>query len=197
MFPVLFTIGKIPVSSFGVFLSLGFLLGVFLIWRISRAWDLDEEKILDLTLFTFLGGLIGARIYFVIEHFQVFSQNLPGIFFFNKIPGFSFWGAVLGGWLMLFFLVKDKRWDFWMISDIAAIGFLGGLILSDIGCFLGGCSVGIRSDLFLAVNMVGVLGKRFPIQAVEAFFLFLALLSLRGILPQQDPVAFLPRLQRM
>ena len=106
MFPVLFTIGKIPVSSFGVFLSLGFLLGVFLIWRISRAWDLDEEKILDLTLFTFLGGLIGARIYFVIEHFQVFSQNLPGIFFFNKIPGFSFWGAVLGGWLMLFFLVK-------------------------------------------------------------------------------------------
>lgn len=159
-------------------MALGLLAGVFLIWRLSRAWDLDEEKILDLTLLVFLGGLIGARAYFVLEHFQLFLQNLPGIFFFNKIPGFSFWGAILGGWLALFFLVRNKRWDFWLITDIAAIGFLGGLILADIGCFLGGCSVGIRSDLFLAVNMAGVLGKRFPAQALEAFFLFLALLSL-------------------
>ena len=47
MLPVLFSIGKISVSSFGIFLALGILLGIFLVWRLSRAWDLDEEKILD------------------------------------------------------------------------------------------------------------------------------------------------------
>lgn len=175
MIPVLFSIGNIAVSSFGVFLALGFLVGVFLIWRLSRAWDLDEEQILDITLVTFLGGLIGARIYFVLNNFQFFSQNILGIILVHKFPGFSFWGAILGSWLTLFFFTRKRREDFLQLGDIAAVGFLGGLIFSSLGCFLGGCDLGIKSNLPFAVEMVGVLGKRFPTQAVEASLLLLVL----------------------
>lgn len=175
MFPVLFTVGNIPVSSFGVFLALGFLFGVFLIWRLSRAWDLDEEKVLDLTLLTFLGGLFGARIYFVLENLGFFSQNLLGIFLFNKYPGFSFWGAFLGGWLTLYFVTRKRNLDFWQIGDIASVGFLGSLVFSSLGCFLGGCSVGIKSNLPFAVNMVGSVGARFPVQLLEAILLIIIL----------------------
>ncbi len=171
MLPVLFSIGTISVSSFGMLLALGFLVGVFLVWRLSRAWDLDEEKILDLTLLTFLGGLVGARLYFVLENFSIFSQNLFGILLINKLPGFSFWGAFLGGWLTLYFLSRRKKVDFWQAGDIASVGFLGGLIFSSLGCFLGSCNIGIPSNLFLAVNMVGFLGKRFPVQLLEAILL--------------------------
>lgn len=177
MLPVLFSIGKWPVSSFGVFLTLGFLIGFFLVWRLSRAWDLDEEKVLDLTLLTFLGGLVGARIYFVLEHLPIFISNILRIVLINKYPGFSFWGAFLGGWLTLSFLSKAKRQDFWLLGDIAAVGFLGSLVLVDLGCFLGGCQVGVRSN-FLAVNMVGILGKRFPTQALEAIIFGFVLLKL-------------------
>ena len=177
MLPVLFTIGKWPVSSFGVFLTLGFLLGVFLVWRLSRAWDLDEEKILDLTLLTFLGGLLGARLYFVLEHLSIFIPNISRIVLINKSPGFSFWGAFLGGWLTLSFLSKSKKMDFWLLGDIAAVGFLGSLVLVDLGCFLGGCQVGIISN-FLGVSMVGILGKRFPTQILEALLFSFALLKL-------------------
>lgn len=176
MVPVLFTIFNYPVSSFGVFLILGFLVGIFLIWRLSRAWDLDEEKILDLTLLTFLGGLFGARIYFVLEHVSIFATNLTRIILINKFPGFSFWGGFLGGWLTLFFLAKNKKEDFWMLSDIAVVGFLGSLIFSDIGCFLGGCNVGVKTDLFLSIPMVGLVGRRFPVQILEAL-LFSGVLS--------------------
>lgn len=175
MLPVLFTIFNYPVSSFGVFLILGFLVGIFLIWRLSRAWDLDEEKVLDLTLLTFLGGLVGARVYFVLEHMQIFVPSLLRIILINKFPGFSFWGAFLGGWLTLFFLAKNKKQDFWQFADIAAAGFLGGLIFSDLGCFLGGCNVGIKSNFFLAVPMVGLVGKRLPVQLFEAILFGLAL----------------------
>ena len=64
--------------------------------------------------------------------------------------------------------------DFWQIGDIASVGFLGSLILSNLGCFFSGCGIGIQSN-FLAVNMVGFVGKRFPTQLVEAGLLLLGL----------------------
>lgn len=178
MLPTLFTIGTKSVSSFGVFLALGFLTGLFLIWRLARAWDLDEEKVLDLALLTFLGGLIGARVYFFFEHPQLFAENFFRIILFNKYPGFSFWGAFLGGWLTLYLFSRRKKMDFWLLSDIASVGFLGGLILSNLGCLLGSCSVGIQSNLFFAVNMANSAGKRFPTQGLEAVLLSLVLLGI-------------------
>ena len=163
MLPVLFSIGKIPVSSFGVFLALGFLVGIFLIWRLSRAWDLDEEKILDLILLTFLGGLIGARIYFVLENINLFAGSALKIILIQKVPGLSFWGAFLGGWLTMYLFARAKKMDFWQIGDIASIGFLGALVISSIGSFLGGLDAGIH---------------RIPVQLLEGMLLFLVLSKL-------------------
>lgn len=178
MFPVLFSIGNFAVSSFGVFLALGFLFGIFLVWRLSRAWDLDEEKSLDLTLLTFIGALIGARIYFAALNLQVFTASPLNLILMNKVPGLSFWGGILGGWLTLYFFARRFRMDFWFLSDIAAVGTLGGLILSKIGCFFGGCNIGIPSKAFFAVTMVGSIGERWPIQAVEALFLAICLVKI-------------------
>lgn len=171
MWPVLFSIGRISVSSFGFFLALAFLFATFLIWRLARAWDLDEEKILDLVLLTFFGSLLGARLFFILLNFSFFADNLLKIILVTRYPGLSFWGGVLGGWLTLYYFLRRKRLDFWQYADIAAVGFLGGLILGDIGCFLGGCGFGIPSSLFFALPVVGVVGKRFPVQIMEALLL--------------------------
>lgn len=177
MFPTFLTLGSFSLSSFGVFLALAFLFGVFLMWRLARAWDLDEEKVLDLTLLTFFGGLIEARLYFGITNFSFFVDNPLRLILFTKYPGFSFWGGFLGGWLTLYFFTKRKRLDFWQIADIAAVGFLAGLIISDLGCFLGGCGVGAVTQSFLGVSMVGLVGKRWPVQLFEAIALSLVLLN--------------------
>ncbi|MCL5784132.1 MAG: prolipoprotein diacylglyceryl transferase, partial [Patescibacteria group bacterium] len=92
MFPVLFSIGSLSVSSFGIFLALGFLLGLFLIWRLTRAWDLDEEKVLDLILIIFVGGMIFARVFFALENLPYFTSSPLNLIKFSKVPGFSFWG---------------------------------------------------------------------------------------------------------
>ena len=177
MFPTLLSIGNFALSSYGMFLALGFLFGVFLIWRLSRAWDLDEEKILDLTLLTFIGGLIGARLYFVLTHLPAFV-SISKILIFTKYPGFSFWGAFLGGWLILYFFSRRQRMDFWLVADIAVVGFLGGLIFSDLGCFLGGCGVGGATKSFLGVSMVGLIGKRWPVQIFEACLFGILLINI-------------------
>ena len=178
MFPVLFGVEGISISSLGGFLAAGFLLSIFLIWRLARAWDLDEEKVLDLILLTFVGGLIFSRLYFILENFQFFGLSFLKWMHIFKYPGFSFWGGILGGWLTLFIFARRFKLDFWQVADIASVGLLGGLILSDLGCFFGGCSVGLRSNLFFAVPMVGVIGKRLPVQAIEALLLSLILVRI-------------------
>lgn len=171
MFPVLLSFGGITVSTMGFFLALGFLLALFLVWRLSRAWDLDEEKTLDLTLLTFLGGLIGARLFFAGANFSYFSGNLLNVLLFYKAPGFSFMGGFLGGWLTLFFFARRFKADFWQFSDIALVGFFGSLILADLGCFFGACNVGTVTKSFLGVSMTGMIGRRWPVQLFEALLL--------------------------
>ena len=178
MLPVLISIGPLAISSFGFFLALAFLYGSFLVWRLARAWDLPEEKVLDLILLTFFGGLIGARLFFVSLNLDFFSQNLLAILLITKYPGLNFWGGLLGGWLTLFYLARRLNLSFWQVADLAAIGFLGGLILGDIGCFLGGCGVGVASNAFFATPVVGVVGKRFPIQILEAIMVAIILAKL-------------------
>lgn len=178
MFPVLFTIWKLSISSLGVFLIISFFLAIFLVWRLARAWDLDEEKVLDLFLLTFFGGFIFSRIYFCLNNFQFFGYHFSKWLFVTKYPGFSFWGGILGGWFSLYIFAKRLKLDFWQVADIASVGLLGGLILSDLGCFFGGCNVGLKSNLFFAVPMVGVIGKRLPIQIIEALLLSLVLVKI-------------------
>lgn len=174
MLPVLFSLGNLPISSFGFFLSLAFLFGTFLTYRLARAFELEEEKILDLAILTFFGGLIGARIYFIAAFPQAFLEDFFRIFSLVRFPGLSFWGGFFGGFLALFIFLKRSNLLVWQILDIASVGMLGGLILGSIGCFLGGCGVGIPSHL-LGVKMVGVVGDRLPVQLVEALLFSVAL----------------------
>jgi phosphatidylglycerol---prolipoprotein diacylglyceryl transferase len=181
MLPVLFSFGPISISSFGLFLSLGFLLGTFLIWRLAKGWDLDEEKVLDLILLTSFGGLVGARIYFVLFNLEFFSVDIFRVLLITKYPGLNFWGGILGGFLGLIFFAKKLKLNLWQMGDLASVGLLSGLVLGDLGCLLSGCDVGYFSNAFFGVNLVGVVGKRFPVQLLESL---LALWVLYRIWPE-------------
>lgn len=168
----------LSISSFGFFLSMAFVVSFFFVWRLLRAWDLDEEKILDLFLLTFFGALLGARIFFIEQNFSVFGWNIGKWFLIMKYPGLSFWGAFFGGWLAMFFFAKKLKEDFWQMADLFAPGFLVSLILGNIGCLFGGCYAGVLYNGFFAINLVGTVGKRFPVQAVEALLLGLLLMQM-------------------
>ncbi|MFA5933380.1 MAG: prolipoprotein diacylglyceryl transferase family protein [Microgenomates group bacterium] len=172
MLPILFSIGAIPVSSFGLFLALGFLAATFVAWRLAKAYDLDESKILDLGLLTFFGGLIFARAYFILLNLRYFT-NLSHIFLINLYPGLALWGALIGGVLTLKLLTMRAKLNFWQIADMAAVGLMMGLVFGSFGCFLGGCGYGVVSSLPVAVPVVGLIGKRLPVNIFESFIYLL------------------------
>lgn len=170
MFPTIFSLGPFTISSFGFFLTIAFLAAVFVMWKIARVYDVDEEAILDLSLLTFLGAIFGARVYFILTHLSLFDTPIKMILI-NRYPGLSFWGGGLAGILILCFFAFRLRLNFWQIADFASVGVSLGLVIGNIGCFLGGCGYGIESSLPIATPVVGVIGKRLPISLIEGLIL--------------------------
>lgn len=170
MLPVLLTIVGVPISSFGLFMAVAFLVSLVVIWRVARSYDFNEEKILDLSMLTFFGALIGARIYFVLLNTVIFD-DWTKILLINRYPGLSFWGGLLGGLLTLRFFCQRLKVSFWQMADFTAVAALIGLVLGDIGCFLGGCEYGIPSSSVFATTVVGLVGKRFPVAVLESLLL--------------------------
>jgi phosphatidylglycerol:prolipoprotein diacylglycerol transferase len=167
MFPVIASIEGLTISSFGLFLMLAFLTGFFVVWRIIRLYDIDPEKIIDLSLLIFLGSIIGARLFFVVTHFPQFN-NLFRVIDLLKNPGLSFWGGFFGGALMVIFFSKRLKLRLWQAADLIMVGFFIALAVGGIGCLLGSCEYGVPSQLPFAVTQIGVLEKRFPVQILQS-----------------------------
>lgn len=149
---------------------------MYIIWRITRVYEQDEEKVLDLILLTFVGGLISSRIYYILFHLSEFDSILKMVLI-NRYPGLSFWGGLFGGLVTLKFFCARFKVNFWQIADFGVVGGLIGASLTSLGCLLGSCQYGVVSES-LSVTQVGLLGKRFPLQIVEAVILFVSFLYL-------------------
>lgn len=175
MQPVLFTIANFPVSSFGLLLVIGIILGSFVMWRIVRVYDLDQEKTLDLILIVSFISLIFSRLYFIAVHPQQFNSVLKVVDIVHH-PGLPFWGAFWGGLLGLSLLMKRFKLHPFQMLDIATVGFFLIITFSSIGCLLGSCEYGLPSDSFFAVTQKGVYQERIPLQLIQAIVSFLAFL---------------------
>lgn len=186
MLPVIASLGPFTLSSFGLFMALGLLFGVFTVFRLATIFEIDQEKILDLSLLTFFGGLIGARLYFVIFHWSLIGGVIPAILL-NRFPGLSLWGGVGGATLTLWYFSQRAKLNFFQIADFICVGGLLGLVLGNLGCFLGGCMYGIPSELPIAVKVVGVLDKRLPTPLVESFLLLIVFFYLYKLASKFHP----------
>lgn len=171
MYPVLFTIAGWPVSSFGFFLALALTACAFTVWRLCLVYDYDKEQTLDLVLLTFFGSFFGARIYFILFHLNLFlgsSIYFDRMFQIYLYPGLSFWGAFLGGIMTLVLFSNRLKINFWQVADIGIVGFFIAMFFGSVGCLLNTCQYGIPSNLLIAVPQEGLIGRRFPVQILEA-----------------------------
>lgn len=175
MLPVLLNIGPITITSFGFFATLGFVAAVFVMWRLARVYDVNEGKLTDLAIFTFLGGFLGARLLFVALHLNLFA-DWNRILLINRYPGLSFWGGLFGGMIVFKLILLKSKLSFWQLADFAGAGLLLALAIGDVGCVLGGCAYGVTSNLPIAIPVAGILAKRLPITLLEAL-VFLILFS--------------------
>jgi phosphatidylglycerol:prolipoprotein diacylglycerol transferase len=177
MYPVLFTLFGYQITSFGIFLILGIITSMFVLWRLAQVYELDGEKVLDLFFLTALGSFIGARLFYIVTHLNQFDTITKMLFFF-KYSGLSFWGAVLGGILVIRLMAPKLKLNFWQVADLGMVATFFMISMTSFGCLFGGCQYGRFYDGWFAVNQFGIAGPRFPLQLVEAGLFILGFIYL-------------------
>ena len=104
-----------------------------------------SERVRDLVLWTVLAGVVGARIFYMIQFPEQFDRPLMQFFqFWNG--GIVFYGSALGGLLAALIchrlFLRQFNVSAWRLADIIAPSIAIGLALGRIGCFLNGCCWG-------------------------------------------------------
>ncbi len=151
MHPILLKIGPLSVPTYGFFVAAGFLLGVALAWKKAHQEGVDPNIITDLAFYILLGTLVGARVYYVAEHWYYFKVRPWEILYLWR-GGLAFYGGFLGAFFMAFWYVKKHKLPPLFLADLTAPSIAAGEAVGRLGCFSAGCCYGKPSHLPWAVT---------------------------------------------
>jgi phosphatidylglycerol:prolipoprotein diacylglycerol transferase len=109
-------------------------------WR-ARRERLDPELIYDLSLWVFVGGLVGARLFYVIQYWGDRIHTFSDIFRIWE-GGIVLYGSIIGGTASFFLYRAIRPFPLLALLDVIAPSLALGIALGRIGCFLNGCCYG-------------------------------------------------------
>lgn len=152
MYPVLVQLGTFELRSYGVIVVLSFFLGLWLSTKEARRKGLDPALIWDFAFYALLGGIIGARIYFVLISDPAYFLQKPWEIVAVWHGGIGIIGALLGGFLTALWYCRRKKLSFWRFADTLAPGVALGQVAGMFACLLNGDSYGKPTDLAWAIT---------------------------------------------
>jgi phosphatidylglycerol:prolipoprotein diacylglycerol transferase len=134
-------LGPLTIAWHGLTIAIGILIGGLAARRYLRELDLDPDPLYAIGGLVALGGIVGGRVFYVLEH----GGPLLGT------RGFTF----DGGFILAAALVVGYVWRQRLAArylDAAAVGLALGVAVGRIGDVINGEHYGPQSDFFLAVR---------------------------------------------
>ena len=174
MHPILFRIPIVdwPLHTYGVLIVIGFLAAMYVAHREAKRQGRYADEVLDFAFWALLGGMIGARVVFIIvgwrEYFidhpidHVAGIPIPAVLVIWK-GGLVFYGAALGGLLAFLWYTKKHGIvgvDRLFLADVLVVGLPLAHVFGRLGCISAGCCWG---DAAAHLDAAGHVAQTFPI----------------------------------
>lgn len=158
MHPELVRLGPLTINWYGVMLALAFLIGIWTAGRRAPLAGISSEKVVDAGLWLILGGIIGARTFYVVSYWDTLMANplFPRApwteVFMVQRGGLVYYGGLIGASLACIAFVRRRRLPLWKVADIFAPSIALGYAFGRIGCLFRGCCYGRACDLPWAIH---------------------------------------------
>lgn len=148
MHPTAFKIGDLPIAWYGILLATGFMVGMWTAGRRGMKIGLNAEDISNLMMCLFVGGIVGAKLLFVINHLG--QEPLKDLVLSRS--GMVFHGAFFGACAAVWLFTRKVKMPMWATFDALAPSFALGHAFGRIGCFMTSCCYGKVCSVSWAVQ---------------------------------------------
>ena len=148
-------VGPFRIHTFGLFVALGILVGVWCFLRYARRRHLDVDLLARLATWVIVLGLLGSRLLFVVTRWSDF-KDAPLSAFAVWQGGLQFSGAFLVSiGVIWWFARRHPEVSGLELSDGIVFGLTPGLAIGRIGCISVGEHLGGRTTFFLGWKYLG------------------------------------------
>jgi len=197
--PVIFKIGPLTVSWYGVLVALAVVTVLaWTAWQNSKTHAIKTDALFTAALVGIVSGVIFSKLLHVIDNWSYYVQYPARIF---SGEGLAIWGAVLGATLGIWAYSKiSKQFRFTLFGDMIAPGIILAQAVGRVGCTLNGCCYGIESTSPISIvytnpNSYGPPGiPVLPTQVMEIIYnliIFAVLLALRGHFKKEGTIFYI------
>lgn len=145
--PYAFQIGGHRFAWYGIIIAAAFLLAFLYVLKSCKRFHMDEDKFTDAVLIGIIGGIVGARLYYVL--FDASSQYLgnPVSILYIWEGGLGIYGGIIGGLLCGGLMARHRKISVPAVLDLASLGFLIGQSIGRWGNFVNQEAFGTATDL--------------------------------------------------
>ena len=156
MYPILFRfpewlpiLGGEPVTSFGVMLFFAFLSAGYLLRAQMSEVGIDPDRAWDLVFAAVIGGIVGAKLYYVFLNFPRLIEN-PRFLFARG--GLVWYGGFLVATVLVLYQMKRMRLPVRQTLDLTAPCMAVAYAVGRFGCFLVGDDYGRPTASWLGIR---------------------------------------------
>lgn len=186
MIPQIFTLGSIPLNSFGLLIACALVAGSYRLARSFQIEKLPEERAEHYVFIGGIAGLLGARFWYIAENFNQLKGDLFGAMISSA--GFTFYGGMIISTVVMWLYCKKDKIPFSTFIDVVGPTMTLGYAIGRLGCQLSGDGdYGVYTDSWLGMSYAtGVVPtlhglKAFPTPLYESFLCLLILWVLTRI----------------
>jgi len=195
MNPILFETQYFTINTFWIFFLIAIIVSVIVFVKIAVHNSLKLQFLSDHTGILILWIIIGARIFGLIENYDIYFYQITKETFLSIFyiwdKGINLWGGILGFLTCLYFLCEKQDQDFWKWIDSIIPALILGIGIGSIGSFFEGINYGHETSMPWGVNFESPAIKyTVPIHPTQIYsFIYCTMLSI-GLI-------FLPKINKI
>lgn len=145
-------IGNFTIAYYGIVIAIGMLLGIAAILKRAKTTGQKSDDYLDISIWSMLIGIVGARAYYVIFAWDLYKDNPLSIFNLRQ-GGLAIYGGIIAGIVTAFVVSRIKKMNFATVADTCILGLPIGQILGRWGNFFNREAFGRYTDSLFAMQL--------------------------------------------
>ena len=140
--PIIFSIGHFMVRWYSLILMIAMVVGVWLTANEAGRKGFKKEQFYDIAIWIVLAGILGARLFHVLDHWgdEYAANPIRALYIWEG--GLAIWGGVAGGVLAAALLAWKNGWKFPKLLDAGAPGLVLAQAIGRVACVITGDAMG-------------------------------------------------------